>query len=217
MPAKESLAMHYLQASEEHLLNIKLAGLVNEWSQPFAMNQLGVLYLKVGKTGSEEEDLIKIEVLLDGAGLFIILSREEGRWPISIENNSDQDIVCWQHECNCHYLVQKHSVRPYAWDQPSRQSKLLIVHVNGKEKEVDVSEIGNFSYIRYPVDMKGSKHRILSVQVVAEGPVLVIRIAQLGDRRGSDPVSLRKSAENSSRISVSSDRGSQYQSSEVRR
>lgn len=183
---EEFKALHYLKPAEEHFLSIKLDGLINEWSQPFVMNQIGVLYLKLGKTGSEEEDLIRVEIILDGATLFIGFShKSDGRWPISIENTSDQDVVVWQVDCQCHYLVQKNSVRNYAWDKPSVQRKILIVHVNGREREIDVSDIGHISYVRYPMDMKGSSFRVISVQVVADGPVLIIRIAHW-ERRSSE-------------------------------
>lgn len=172
-------AMHYLKPMDQHLLGIKHTGLLNEWSHAFVMNQIGVLYLKLGMTGSEEEDLVRVEVLLDSATLFIAFSRQaEGRWPITIDNTMDVDVVVWQAECKCHYIVQKGSTRNYAWDKPSVQLKILILHINGREREVDVSDIGHTSYVRYPIDMKGTGYRVAGIQVVADGPSLIIRIAQ---------------------------------------
>jgi hypothetical protein len=184
----EFKAIHYLKPMDEHLLGIKMTGLLNEWSQAFVMNQIGVLYLKLGMTGSEEEDLVRVEVLLDGAALFIAFSRNsDGRWPISIDNTCDQDIVVWQADCKCHYIVQKQAMRNYAWDKPSVQLKILIVHINGREREVDVSDIGHTSYVRYPVDMKATSFRVASIQVLADGPSLIIRIAHKERHESESP------------------------------
>ena len=93
---EETLPMHYLRPTHEKHLNVKLSGLIDEWSNAFSINQIGAVYVKVGKKGSEEESLIKTEIMLEGATVFLTFSKEEGRWPIRIDNLSDQDIVVWQ-------------------------------------------------------------------------------------------------------------------------
>ena len=78
-------------------LCIRLTGLLNDWSQPFMMNQIRRVSVKLGKVGSEEEDLMKVEILLEEATIFLVVSPEKGKWPFRIENESDEDIVVWQH------------------------------------------------------------------------------------------------------------------------
>ncbi|KAJ3227354.1 hypothetical protein HK099_002420 [Clydaea vesicula] len=189
--AKSSLPFHYLELFEDPvLLSVRRTGLLNEWSQPFIVNNIGKTFVKVGKVGgSEEEDLLNVEIVLEGAAIFLIVSRNEGHWPFLIENSSEQDVVIWQSGSNNNYIVQKDSKKRYAWDNPSAQNKVLVVHVNGKEREIDLLDIGNITHVKYPVDMKGSQYKVLCIQIVAEGPVLVIRLSQLPEqyRRTADP------------------------------
>ena len=87
-----------LKASNEdqQQLCIRLTGLTNEWSSPFNIDQIGRVWVKLGRMGSSEEDLVRAEITLDGPTVFIQLTREEGRWPFRIVNDSDTDVVVGQ-------------------------------------------------------------------------------------------------------------------------
>ena len=79
------------------------------------------------------------------------------------------------------------------------QQKILVVHVNGKEREIDVSEIGKTVYMKYPIDMKGTGFRAVAIQVIAEGPILIIQVRQ----RENEAQSNLTSSPSSSSVSIS--------------
>lgn len=60
------------------------------------MNQIGTFYVKVGKMGSELEELMKVEAMLEAATVFLVFTKAEGRWPFRIDNNADEEVVVWQ-------------------------------------------------------------------------------------------------------------------------
>ncbi|KAJ2453795.1 Vacuolar protein sorting-associated protein 13 [Coemansia sp. RSA 2336] len=65
------------------------------WSAPFSMDDVGRGYVRM-PTGAFEEVLVKIDVVLEGACLFVILQREDRHWPYVIENLTSIDITVWQ-------------------------------------------------------------------------------------------------------------------------
>ncbi|CAG8771300.1 12622_t:CDS:2, partial [Acaulospora colombiana] len=64
-------------------------------SAPININELGRVHLKLEKS-DKELDLIRTEILLEDATVFVIFTKEEGRWPYRIENYSDVDIAFYQ-------------------------------------------------------------------------------------------------------------------------
>jgi len=54
---------------------------------------------------SSQEDLLRADVLLEGATIFVIVNREEKNWPFRIENRSDTDVIVAQHvSLNSEYI-----------------------------------------------------------------------------------------------------------------
>ena len=79
-----------------HKIRIRIDGPQSEWSKSFIVNQIGRIYLKCGRKGSTEEDLIRADIVLDGATFIVVLKKQESRWPFRIENESGEDIAIWQ-------------------------------------------------------------------------------------------------------------------------
>ncbi len=52
---------------------------------------VGAVHLRVYPPGEREQqpDLVKVDVAIEGATIFIAFSLETGRWPFRIENDSD--------------------------------------------------------------------------------------------------------------------------------
>ncbi|KAJ3072035.1 hypothetical protein HDU98_004400 [Podochytrium sp. JEL0797] len=174
--SKSSIPLHYFNVNAARQLSLRMAGLMDEWSSPFNIDQVGITYVKLGRMGSTEEDLIRAEVILENATLFIIFTREEGRWPIRIENKSDVNVYFWQQNAKNRYEVPATESRPYSWDNPSLASKSVILNINGKERAIDVREIGHLVPFKYPnVDGTG-RGGTMTIQVYAEGPTLVISL-----------------------------------------
>ncbi|KAJ3092913.1 hypothetical protein HK102_000456 [Quaeritorhiza haematococci] len=202
--AKETRPLHYLKATREGelQLSVRLTGLINEWSSPFDMNQIGRIFVKLRRMGNEEEDLIRTEVILEGATIFLMLNKEEGPWPFRIDNTCDVDVHSKER-----YLVRRHYSRSYAWDNPSELKKALVLNVNGQSREVDVLEIGQLVPFRYPV-AGTNKFEIMAIQVFAEGPTLVIRLSPYVE---SDSMFRRGSIQSLQSISSSQSGGQQVE------
>ncbi|TPX42076.1 hypothetical protein SeMB42_g05292 [Synchytrium endobioticum] len=165
-----------LRGEGRQQLCTRLTGLTNEWSSPFNIDQVGRVWVKLGRMGSSEEDLVRAEITLDGPTVFIQLTREEGRWPFRIVNDSEVDVVIGQNNSKNRYRISKGQSRPYAWDQPAAPHKALILHVNGRERGIDVMEIGQLVPFKYPIDAVGRQSGIMAIQVMLEGPCVVISL-----------------------------------------
>ncbi|KAJ3112860.1 hypothetical protein HDU96_004089 [Phlyctochytrium bullatum] len=92
----EYIPVNYFTEPEQRTLALRLTGLMDEWSSPFFINQIGQVFVKLSKMGSKAEELLRTEMILDGATVFIVVSREEGRWPFRIDNFSDIKVEFWQ-------------------------------------------------------------------------------------------------------------------------
>ena len=53
------------------------------------------MHVKLAKAGQRQE-LIRVEVMLEQATLFLHLSREASNWPFSIRNESDIEFMFFQ-------------------------------------------------------------------------------------------------------------------------
>lgn len=79
-----------------HQMSIRISSRVGEWSKLFTVNEIGRSYIKCGRLGSTEEDLLRLDITEKGATFFVFVSRQEGKWPFRIDNQSTEDFVVWQ-------------------------------------------------------------------------------------------------------------------------
>jgi vacuolar protein sorting-associated protein 13A/C len=57
---------------------------------------LGKTYVKLVKVSLSDEILVRIDILLQDATVFIVLSKEETIWPYRIDNTSSTDVIVYQ-------------------------------------------------------------------------------------------------------------------------
>ncbi|KAH9250730.1 hypothetical protein BASA81_011446 [Batrachochytrium salamandrivorans] len=174
---KESLALMALSHVDDDAfeLNIRLSSAKSDWSNGFSMTQLGTVYVKVGQIDSSVEHLIRVEITLVKASLNITLSKQDGRWPLKIENNTNVDISLWQQLSSTNYVIPRKTSLPYAWDHPSVGHKRLVIQVNGKEQIIDTSHLGKQKTFQYPV-AGASRFGMLVIELIAEGPTTIVRL-----------------------------------------
>ncbi|KAJ2157305.1 Vacuolar protein sorting-associated protein 13 [Coemansia sp. RSA 552] len=68
-----------------------------QWSAPFSIDDVGRVFVRLPAESSDSgEILVKIDILMEGACLFVILQREDHCWPYRIDNLTSTDIVIWQ-------------------------------------------------------------------------------------------------------------------------
>lgn len=66
------------------------------------MEDIGSVHVRMrlpGSNTSSEIHLIVADVVIEGATIFVMLSREKGPWPFAIENNSDHEVSFGQTVC----------------------------------------------------------------------------------------------------------------------
>lgn len=118
--------------------------------------------------------LIKADVEISGATIFIILQRET-RWPFRIENLSDHQFTMIQSVFqNSHrhglsrlmplqnesgsapdkapkYELEAKSAIDYAWDFPAAQEKFIRLTMNGFSRVIQMTEIGSLLPFKFLV------------------------------------------------------------------
>lgn len=158
-------------------------GVNNNWSSPFDIANVGSTHVKLSKAG-ERQKLIRIEILMEGATIFLHITQETKHWPFSMRNESDVEFVFWQ--ANPHvdedeedrssgwkpirYRLPPRSIMPYAWDYPATKNKNLVISARGKERYVKLAEIGNLIPMKLPPVAGQQRQKVIDLNVVADGP-----------------------------------------------
>ncbi|CCJ30884.1 unnamed protein product [Pneumocystis jirovecii] len=162
------------QASEKQLI----------LSSPFNIQNLGKIHVKLSKY-KQNQQLIRVEIMLEEATVFIHLLLEKNNWPYSIRNESDVAFTFYQPNhhlsidnsgkksksphCNIKaYFIPAKSIMPYSWDYPASKNKELVFSANGKERTVRLSEIGELIPMKIPIG--NGLYKTIDISVVANGP-----------------------------------------------
>lgn len=180
--------LRFLKQSTGQQLSLCFPGVNNSWSSPFDIANMGSVHIKLAKAG-ERQKLIRVEILMEHAMIYLHLSLETKHWPFSMRNESDQEFLFWQANPNIdededdrsvrnsgwkpiRYRLPPRSIMPYAWDYPATKNKNLIISANGKERHVKLAEIGNLIPMRIPAAQGQGQQRqkIIDLNVVADGP-----------------------------------------------
>ncbi|KAF8984234.1 hypothetical protein BGZ46_008534 [Entomortierella lignicola] len=192
LAAHQHAPLRYMRQGAQKLLSLRLSGVTTRWTAPFAIDEMGKMYVTILR-GDGEVELIRVYVMMEVATVFIILNKEEGRWPYRIDNRSSWDISFFQHSTTRAesstsssstpsfsssapkiYKLKAGETMAYSWDLPSMKEKALVLSVNGREREVNLQEIGSLVPFKFPA---GDASSILSIDVAAEGPTHVLVLA----------------------------------------
>ncbi|KAF0534769.1 vacuolar protein sorting-associated protein 13 [Gigaspora margarita] len=185
--SKNREPLHFLKQDDVKRLVLRYHD-SNSWSAPINIDELGRVHLKLERSDNEL-DLIRTEVLLEDATVFVIFNKENGDWPFRVENYSDVDVVFYQQETSRReffggssnqqpsskkYTLKSGNTSPYSWDYPAHKEKRLVLKVNNHERVVNIQEIGSLLPFKCPVN--GVPH-ILAIEVVADGPTQVLLLS----------------------------------------
>ncbi|KAK5949277.1 Vacuolar protein sorting-associated protein 13 [Knufia fluminis] len=178
------LPVYFMTQGLEKQLCMCFPGVNNQWSSPFHMSNVGMAHVKLAKHGQRQR-LVRVEVILENATLFLHFSLETKHWPFSMRNESDTEFLFFQANPNVsedgeedrgsgwkpiRYKLPPRSIMPYAWDYPASKNKELVLTCRGKERYVKLQEIGNLIPIRLPPPESGLPPKIVDVNIVADGP-----------------------------------------------
>lgn len=178
--------LHFLTKASLKQLSLCFPGVNNQWSSPFNISDLGTTHVKLAKVG-QRQILIRIEILMENATIFLHLNTETKNWPFSMRNESDTEFMFFQANPNIddeetvdrsgwrpiRYKLPPRSIMPYAWDYPAAKHKELIINAHGKERHIKLAEIGNLipMKISAPSSATGAmEHKIIDLNVAADGP-----------------------------------------------
>ncbi|KAF2434405.1 vacuolar protein sorting-associated protein 13 [Tothia fuscella] len=177
------LPLRFLRQSAGHQLCLCYPGVNNKWSSAFDIANVGNVHVKIAKD-RQRQKLIRIDILLEEATIFLHLSVEKKHWPFSMRNESNTEFLFWQANPNIdedeedrgsgwkplRYRLPARSIMPYAWDYPAAKRKEIILSANKREKHVKLSEIGNPPPFRIPASAEQPRPVVIDLNVVAEGP-----------------------------------------------
>lgn len=83
-----------------HSLSLLATAYLMPWrrSAPINIEDVGVVYLRVFPPGAgpNEPRLIRAEVAIEVATIFVTLKQETGPWPFALENDSDSTLIVGQ-------------------------------------------------------------------------------------------------------------------------
>ncbi|OTA53000.1 vacuolar protein sorting-associated protein 13 [Hypoxylon sp. EC38] len=173
--------LHWLQRSATKQIALRFPGIDDQWTSPFNISDLGTVHVKIAKAGQRQR-LIRVEILMEDATIFLHLSLETKNWPFSMRNESDTEFTFYQANPNVdddgvedrsgwkpiRYRLPPRSIMPYAWDFPAAKFKEVVISAYGKERHVKLAEIGNQVPMKF-VSGSGTQ-KIIDINVAADGP-----------------------------------------------
>lgn len=182
--------VRFMRQTAGQQLCLCFPGVNNNWSSPFNIANVGSVHVKLSKAG-ERQKLIRVEVLMEDATIFLHVSLETKHWPFSMRNESDVEFLFWQANPNVdedeedrssgwkpiRYRLPPRSIMPYAWDYPATKNKNLILSAKGKERHVKLAEIGNLIPLRLPAAEGSNRQKIIDLNVVADGPTQTLLLS----------------------------------------
>ncbi|KAG8628535.1 hypothetical protein KVT40_004408 [Elsinoe batatas] len=187
--------LRYLKQTTGQQLCLCFPGVNNTWSSPFNIANVGSVHVKLSKSG-ERQKLIRVEILMEQATIFLHVSFESKHWPFSMRNESDTEFLFWQANPNVdededdrtsgwkpiRYRLPPRSIMPYAWDYPAAKAKNLVLSANKKERHVKLQEIGNLIPLKLPPQAGQSRQKVIDLNVVAEGPTQTLVLSNWNPR-----------------------------------
>ncbi|KAI1995793.1 Vacuolar protein sorting-associated protein 13 [Ophidiomyces ophidiicola] len=179
--------LHFLRQNAQKQLCLAFPDLNNQWASPFNISDVGIIYVKLAKE-NQRQRLLRIEILLESATIFLHISMETHHWPFSMRNESDCEFLFFQANPNVaedeedrgsgwrpiRYRLPPRSVMPYAWDYPASKNKTLVLVCRGKERYIKLAEIGNLIPMRVPPLREDDQPKIIDLRNEAEGPTQIL-------------------------------------------
>ncbi|KAM5440634.1 Vacuolar protein sorting-associated protein 13 [Microsporum canis] len=187
--------LHFLRQSAENQLCFCFPGVNNQWSSLFNIADLGITHVKLAKA-NQRQRLLKVEILMEGATIFLRISMEAVHWPFSMKNESDAEFIFFQANPNIsededdrsttwrpiRYRLPPRSIMPYAWDYPAAKNKSLVLLCRGKERYIKLAEMGNLIPMKLP-PTQDSPQKIIDIRIEAEGPTQTLVLSNFRPSR----------------------------------
>jgi len=90
-----SISLDYFKDKLDKNISFKLLNDEDEWTSPINIDNIGTYYLKFTKYNISHEELIKVNIVLHDATVYISLTKSV-IWPIRIVNEYNSDVIIYQ-------------------------------------------------------------------------------------------------------------------------
>ncbi|KAL1697196.1 hypothetical protein GGG16DRAFT_107114 [Schizophyllum commune] len=167
------------------LLTAAYPGVNAKWSPPLNIGDIGSVYLRLTEPEqSSGGTLIRANVDVSGSTIFVTFDLAEEGYPIIIDNRSDYAFTFRQIASHPEdripqaavYELAPHSQKPYIWDYPAAKDKKIVLVHEGRERVVDVMEIGDL--VPWNLNLPSRRNdRVVSLDVRADGPRQILEIS----------------------------------------
>ncbi|KAF1991838.1 vacuolar protein sorting-associated protein 13 [Aulographum hederae CBS 113979] len=179
----ELMPLRFLRQNAGQQLCLCYPGVNNQWSSPFNIANVGSMHVKLAKSGQRQK-LIRVDILLENATIFLHISVETKHWPFSMRNESNTEFIFYQTNPYLdedeedrgsgwkpiRYRLPPRSIMPYAWDYPAAKNKEIVISAHGKDRHVKLTEIGNPPPFKLPATADTPRGKIIDLNVAADGP-----------------------------------------------
>nr|P87319.2 RecName: Full=Intermembrane lipid transfer protein vps1301; AltName: Full=Vacuolar protein sorting-associated protein 13a [Schizosaccharomyces pombe 972h-] len=147
------------------------------WSSSFYIEEIGSTHVRL--MTSEGEKLLRLEIVIKNATIFISIFEETGDWPYYIKNESGVLLKFWQvnpidasEGKNNTALLKYHDIPPhsevkYSWDYPCCANKEIALCYGDQKCLTTLAEIGPLSPFKFTDASNNTK--FISRDIVANG------------------------------------------------
>lgn len=191
LEGKQRIPLYNMRVQNEKQLTIKMEGFGNPWSAPFNIQDIGDVYVRLPNDYSNLDTLIRVSTILQDATIFIVLTKEtDDNWPYLLVNKTNEDMTFYQEDPVVlrddfstapvrnlrikRYRLPANQSVPYSWDLPAYKDKKIILNINGRERSINLQEIGTMLPFRHATRTGGPS--ITSIDVKIRGTHRVLEL-----------------------------------------
>lgn len=197
------LPLHWLHVNSTKHAKFKYADKEAAWTAPFSIDNIGNVFLRAARPGSPQH-LILVEVQMNGPVIFIQVRLATGPWPFLLRNETEHTVTFMQSSVagdNARsrraverdegpdaslkrYVLKPRSKMKYAWDYPADPDKYIRLVINGRERVINILEIGSLLPFRFP-SAEGSSTSVVSLDVRADGEAQTLVISDYSESQSN--------------------------------
>ncbi|WFD42049.1 Vacuolar protein sorting-associated protein 13 [Malassezia psittaci] len=201
IPPGELRPAHWLHVNSSKHAKIRYAN--STWTAPFSMDNIGNVFLRVVKS-DEPQHLLDIDVEMNGPVIFIQVRLATGPWPFVLRNETDFTVTFMQSSVASDtprarralegeegpgatlkkYVLKPRSKMKYAWDYPADPDKYIRLTINGRERVINILEIGALLPFRFPSN-DGKGNSVVSLDVRADGESQTLAISPYSESKSN--------------------------------
>ena len=193
--------LHWLHVDSTKHAKIKFAD--SAWTAPFSIDNIGNVFLRVLRP-DQPQHLLNVDVEMNGPVIFIQVRLATGPWPFVMRNETDFTVTFMQSSVASdtsrsrraleseegpdatlkRYVLKPRSKMKYAWDYPADPDKYIRLLINGRERVINILEIGSLLPFRFPSE-DGKTTSVVSLDVRADGETQTLVLSPYSESKSN--------------------------------